>query len=307
MIPVILAADDDYVPHMAVTMLSAAYAAADRKELLFYVLNAGIKEGNHRHLEELAEENGIRLSIIQPDNIDLGRVNLKRYGIAAIYRILAGEMLPDTVSRSIYLDCDIIVLGDLAGLFSAASDEHPVAAVENLGQQPAKRLGLGESDYFNSGVLVMNLDEWRRRDIGRSVLAYMKDNAENLVFPDQDGLNAILKGDWQRLPLRWNQQPATYSIYGKLAENETRKPEFFEAVSNPGIVHFLSRNKPWDYLTFHPLKGFYWHFLGQTPWAGRPLDNKTGVNVLKKAVMLEKWWKMYRRKRLGPALPRTAE
>lgn len=307
MIPVVLAADDNYVPHLAVTMLSAAASAADASRFTFYVLDAGITEGNRHRLEQLAQSRGVALSIIQPQVIDLGAVDLKRYGIAAIYRILVGEILPETVSKIIYLDCDIVVLDDLSDLFATELNENAIAAVENLGQQPAGRLGLEKGDYFNSGVLVLDLEQWRAKRFGQQVLAYMRQNAESLVFPDQDGLNAVLRGHWQRLPLRWNQQPATYSIYHKLSDADPRKATFFEAIRDPAVVHFLGRNKPWDYLTFHPLGEFYWHFLDQTPWAGRPMDNRTGINVLRKAVMVEKWVKMYRRRRLGPSRPQTAE
>ncbi len=306
-IPIVLAANNNYVPHLSVTMLSAAASASRREDLLFYLLDAGISQENRKRLERLAAANGITLSIIEPGNIDLGSVDLKRYGVAATYRILIAEILPEEISRIIYLDCDIVVLDDLSTLFAIPLEGYPIAAVENLGIQPTARIGLEKGQYFNSGVLVMDLDEWRSRQLGRRVLSYMRNCADSLIFPDQDGLNATLKGAWCRLPLRWNQQPATYSIQSKLSPDDPRAAEYREAVAHPAVVHFLGRNKPWDYMTFHPLKEFYWHFLRETPWRGHPYENKSPLNVLKKAFMVEKWVKRRKRRRQGPVFPRTAD
>jgi lipopolysaccharide biosynthesis glycosyltransferase len=102
--------------------------------------------------------------------------------------------------------------------------------------------------------------------------------------------------------LRWNQQPATYSIHGKLPNDHVQKAEFSEAVANPSVIHYLGKNKPWNYMTFHPLKSLYWHYLDQTPWHGEICRGKTPLNILRRTFMVEKHWKEWRRSRSGPRI-----
>lgn len=300
---VVVASDDNYVQHLAVTLLSVVDHCREPKRLALYVLDAGISPDNRQRLQALFSERGVQLEIISPEQADVGAIPLKRYGRAALLRISIAELLPAAARRAVYLDCDIVVLDDLAGLAATELNDHPVAAVENLGHQPSERLGLEAGNYFNSGVLVIDLEQWRERGIGAQVLDAMQADPERLIFPDQDGLNAVLHEDWQRLPLRWNQQPATYSMLPKQVPGSARAREFAEAVTRPAVVHFLGRNKPWHYMTFHPLKGTYWHYLRQSPWRDYRYPDGGLLNRLKKGLMLEKQLKRWRRRLAGPRLP----
>lgn len=296
-ISVVVASDDNYVQHLAVTLLSVVANTHDASGLNFYVLDAGISEVNRARLQKMFSQRGVQLDIISPEPTDVGNVQLKRYGRAALLRISIADYLPQEVTRAIYLDCDIVVLGDLSTLATCDLQGHPVAAVENLGSQTAKSLGISAGDYFNSGVLVMDLALWREQRIGDQVLSYMREHSNTLNFPDQDGLNAILHSDWERLPLRWNQQPATYSMRNKQASNSEREQEFRAAAQAPYIVHFLARNKPWHYMTYHPLKKSYWHYLHQTPWGDYRYPDRNLKNILKKWLMVEKMFKQWQRRR----------
>jgi lipopolysaccharide biosynthesis glycosyltransferase len=295
-INVVVASDDNYVQHLAVTLLSLVENSSAEHALSLYVLDAGISPENRTHLYSLFQRDGVDFTIISPELKDVGDIPLKRYGHAALLRISIPELLPQTVTRCIYLDCDIVVQEDIAPIATIDLEGHPIAAVENLGHQPAVRLGIEPGDYFNSGVLVMDLTAWRERHIGEQVLSYMLENSAQLQFPDQDGLNAVLHSDWKRLPLLWNQQPATYSMLRKLKPGTQRYENFHQAAAKPAVVHFLARNKPWHYMTFHPLKECYWHYLRKTPWGDYNYPDRSLANRLRKWMQLEKQLKNWRRK-----------
>jgi lipopolysaccharide biosynthesis glycosyltransferase len=171
-------------------------------------------------------------------------INRTAYGRTKIF-----DFLPPEVRRAVFLDSDVIVRDNLEFLFSFDLGDAPVAAVQTAivsqGLPQWRLLGLSPTTaYMNTGVLVVDVDAWRARDIGNAVLTFAFEHGETLRWADQDGFNAVLAGDFARLPLRWNQESAlrrpTHSGYALFAANEVD-----EAIENPGIVHFSGMNKPW--------------------------------------------------------------
>lgn len=297
----VLASDDNYAQHMGVVALSVLENTRHPQRLFFFFLDAGISPQNRDKLKQIVDSYGARHTFIQPDSAIYGDIPLKRYGVAALFRLSLGSILPDDVEKLIYLDCDVIAFDDVEKLWQFDLGYNIVGAVTNLGHQPIERLDIPDGQYFNSGVLLINLTKWRQHQVGEKTLAFMTEQMERLVFPDQDGLNYILKGQWKHLPLRWNQQPATYSMYRKgQTERSLSAEAYHEAIRNPGIVHYLGNNKPWNYMTFHPLKESYWRYLASSPWAGFTPDNCSLGNRLRKAVSLEKHIKRWKRRLATP-------
>lgn len=295
---VVVASDDSYIQHLAVTLLSVVDNCHRSEALNLYVLDGGISNANRARLKMLFSESGAHLKILSPQLEDTDSIPLKRYGHAALLRISLDRILPQEERRALYLDCDIVVNADIEELFQIDLEGHPVGAVQNLGCTPGKRLGIESSKYFNSGVLLIDLALWREQKIGEKALNYMRHNSSLLQYPDQDGLNAILHNDWKRLPLRWNQQPAIYSMLNKQHRGSERQQEFLEAVQQPAIIHFLSNNKPWHYMSFHPLKQRYWDYLRRTPWQDYRYPDRCAGNIIRKWLMLERQLKQWYRRRL---------
>lgn len=301
-IHITLASDDNYARHMGIVVLSLLSNTARPELLHFHFLSAGIAPVNRQHIETLIHSYGAHCEFICPDDEIYGAIPKKRYGVAALFRLSLGTLLPTELTRVIYLDCDVLAFDDIADLWQLDLDGKIVGAVTNLGVQSEKRLGVPDGEYFNSGVLLIDLAKWRENQIGEKTLAFMQQDTQRLIFPDQDGLNCVLQGRWQHLPLRWNQQPATYSMREKgKTERGLTPAQFHEAVNNPGIVHYLGRNKPWNYMTFHPLKENYWAYLARSPWRDSKPDNLSLLNRIKKACLLEKNLKRLKRRLTTPA------
>ena len=297
-----LAADNGYAKHMGIVALSLLANAEKPEVLHFHFLDAGIEPQNREKLRMLIEQHGACYDFIQPDSRQYSDINTKRYGVAALFRLSIGNLLPSTINRVIYLDCDILAFDDITALCNMELGQNIIGAVTNLGHQPSERLNIPDGEYFNSGVLLVDLQRWRNQCIGDQVLSYLTQHNKELVFPDQDSLNHVLKGCWQHLPLRWNLQPATYSMYGKgVAQHSLTRDSYHEAIQNPGLVHFLGNSKPWDFMTFHPLKNNYWAYIARSPWNTFQPEKNSLINKLKRALQIDKAIRCMRRRHSIPA------
>lgn len=119
------------------------------------------------------------------------------------------------------------------------------------------------SKYFNSGLLIINVDRWRKEKITDKVIQYIKENQDILFYPDQDALNVVLQEKWYSLEFRWNQ----ISLFHNMNITESSYAhEIQNALDNPAIVHFTEASKPWQYLNSHPNKKDYFYYLNLTGW-----------------------------------------
>lgn len=186
-------------------------------------------------------------------NIDLFE-NVKIYNhhlsIAAYFRLLIPNILCKS-DKCIYLDCDILVNGDLAELFQVDLENNYLAGVKDCHiiekgikrEAHQKLLGLLSMDkYVNSGVLVMNLKKMRDNNIVGLFLEQMK---EENWFEDQDVLNRCCYPDIKILPLRYN----LFHFYTDknihfLYSLEYERGDF--NFDKPFIIHMGGIWKPWN-------------------------------------------------------------
>ena len=117
-------------------------------------------------------------------------------------------------------------------------------------------------DYFNAGVLLIDLDRWRKERISEKALEYLAQHLQS-PYADQDALNFACDGLWKRLDPRWNFQP----FY------EKRKIADMDSKERPGIVHFVTQAKPWNARLPNVNASFYDGFRSRTCFA-RTYDDK---------------------------------
>ena len=108
--------------------------------------------------------------------------------------VLPGE-IGTTGGRLLLIDSDMIVNGSLRPLFERDMDGHPLAAVHDPGKS---------SDYFNAGLMLIDVDAFNARDLGRAAMRRLAAYPERPTFLDQDALNNVIAGDWLRLDRSWN-------------------------------------------------------------------------------------------------------
>jgi lipopolysaccharide biosynthesis glycosyltransferase len=236
-IHLLCAADARYGAYAGI-MLSSVLCSNPSDIFHLHVFSNGMRRRDRRRIAALADRRGSRCTIY-----DVAQ-ELAGYSVPTGYhlnrttyaRLLMGDLLPESVQRIIYLDCDVICTAELSALWRLG-DAIPVLAgvIDRLGDVWKSRLGLpGDASYVNCGVLLINLKAWRERRLGREILDWIGRNPTRLTLADQDAINVCLLGAITPLPDCWNLQigPASGPIAaGRLSE----------AV----LLHYTGTPKPW--------------------------------------------------------------
>ncbi len=124
-----------------------------------------------------------------------------------------------------------------------------------------------DAPYFNSGLLVVDLAQWRREGYADQVLQCLRRHREHVVWWDQYALNVVLAGKWRALDRRWN-QGAQIHVYPNWRESPFDREEFDRVRHSPWIVHYCSPDKPWHYFCRHPHADDFYRCLTRTAWRG---------------------------------------
>jgi lipopolysaccharide biosynthesis glycosyltransferase len=279
--PILLTIDKKYLAPATVTIFSLI---DNNPKLVFkiYLISEGSDPQWLIPLKEMVESKGSEAVVkcVSKAYFENIKINL-HFSIATYFRLLAADLIDE--EKLLYLDSDILVLGDIAPLWDLDMDRYPLAAVMDLIVRDFHRLDLVESQgYFNSGVMMMNLKVWRELDLGEKVLSYIFSNPKNIIYADQCGLNGFLKGNWLRLELKWNlQSPFFDKQYKNLFSIWSKEFNLPVSTQNPTIVHFSGNQKPWNFRSQHPYKRLYWKYLNSTPFARRFSEDLKISNLLK--------------------------
>ena len=170
------------------------------------------------------------------------------------YRLFIPAMFPE-YDKAIYLDSDIVVLGDLSELFSIDIHDYLLGACidyfagEALENYLNYFVGVDKREYFNSGILLMNLKKLRELNLDEHFLHLYSTYHFECLAPDQDYLNAMCKNRVLILPQKWNTMPRNnYDITER------------ENVEGVEILHYFLFFKPWNHFDIQ-YESFFWNFL----------------------------------------------
>jgi lipopolysaccharide biosynthesis glycosyltransferase len=144
-------------------------------------------------------------------------------------RIFLEEILPQHISKVLYLDVDTDIIRNIDFVFGIQFDT-PLAAVINSYTWDSPDTN-GEIATFNSGVLLLDLEIWRSEKISSQIRKRLKE-APSLL--DQELLNSFFMNQWTPLPI---------SLNFLATKEEIRR--FMKTELKPAIVHFVGV-KPWD-------------------------------------------------------------
>ncbi len=266
-----LAADAEFAMPLAVTLASLA-RSQPLDELEVTVLHDDLPAATIARIESgLVRDLTLRWHRVDPVQVAGAHYStfLTR---ASLFRLLLPRLLPD-LDRVIYLDSDIVVRDSLRPLWETDLGGDLLAAVRDAGSPfPAGPLGtdwrgLGldpGAPYFNTGMLLIPLAEWRREDVSERTLALLR--RQRPRWGDQDGLNSVVGRRWVELPRRWNLQSPD-ALGGGLAWALWRE-DVELALRDPAVVHYTDRDKPWLAECQHPLAEHWYGALEATGWSG---------------------------------------
>lgn len=277
---VVYSSNDGYVRHLAASMCSLFDRNREFSEIQVFVLAMGLSEASKAGLAKIAEGYGRKLEIIPMDDLESRfshPVDCGGYDVSIMLRLFMGEMLPPSVDKVLYLDCDTIVLQSLKGLWSRRLGTHILEAVMEPTIYPEVRRSIDLEPchaYYNSGVLLVNLARWRAEGVQERLLDFWKSRGGKLFASDQDVLNGALKGQIGTLPPKYNFfTNYRYFSYSALVEygptyQAVTKEEFSQAKRHPVIVHYMGDERPWIAGNLNHYRRAYEKYLALTPWAG---------------------------------------
>ena len=264
-IPVFFAADENYMPYLAVALHSLKENESKEYFYQIYVLHADM---------DCASENVQKLYKYQDENFKITCVDVSEkmqevkhslhlrdyYTGATYYRIFIADMFPQ-YDKALYLDSDIAVLGDISELFGIELGENlvgavPDGAVASVAQfrlYTKEVLGIDAQNYFNAGVLLMNLKAFREYGFYKKFCSLLKKYKFH-VAQDQDYLNVICKDKVCYLGAEWNKMPI---------ENSAQTPK---------LIHYNLTMKPWHYENVL-YKESFWQYARKTEFYQRILND----------------------------------
>ncbi len=261
---------------LAITLRSITESNRNAWPLEVYILSDGFNEDTKTKVARSLPEGSSSISWLPVDLSRFAELSTLFYISTATYaRLLIPSILPQETQKALYLDADLIVFDDLAPLMElslegavlgAAVDEL-LSRYSRMGDQ-SRRLPL-VSEYFNAGVLLIDLDRWRQERIFEKALKYLEQHPDSLCS-DQDALNVACDGLWKKLDPRWNYY-----------QMDLRKPiSDLSATQRPGILHFLGCMKPWDPRSLNVNAEFYDSFRARTLFARTTAEKLTQVPVV---------------------------
>ena len=180
--------------------------------------------------------------------------------------------------KLIYLDCDIVVTMNIAELWRISVDECAVAAVRDTAsinynrggfvgwrtRQVWSLLGIVPGEYFNAGVLVLNLKKLRNNyNFLEAVTKFYVKYKKCITFADQDCLNHIFADDKILIDERFNRIDVSH----------------VDEHSLDGYIWHMAGEKPWVAYTRPYVDDLYWRYLRQTPYC---VDEDSLINLMLK-------------------------
>lgn len=277
------AADQRYTGHSA-AMLHSALTDAGSPIVAHYLHGPGFPAEDRRLLASMFEHHGQRIEFHEIPDEWVDHLPLQDlFGPVMWYRIFLPELLP-AVKRVLYLDVDTIVVDRLDPLWSLDLDGRYLGAVTNI-FMPFHRhrpleLGIEAAEYFNSGVLLLNLDLMRREGFTQAVQTLAGAQPERLKWPDQDALNLVVGSRRLALHPRWNCMNSLMAR-GDLATDVFGAASVTEARDAPAIRHFEGpgANKPWHRRHERAGQRLYRAHRQATPWPDYALEGASRWNL----------------------------
>jgi lipopolysaccharide biosynthesis glycosyltransferase len=276
--------NDAYVPHLAASVCSLCENNAEEREIVFHVVSMGIREENKEKMRALVQRYRRTLHFYELESV-AGQfdfdVDTGGFDVSVLARLLVGRLLPEGIDRVLYLDCDTIVLWPLRELWELDLTGYVLGAVSEPTMSTARKESLGmraEDLYYNCGVLLINLAQWRSQNAERRVVDYYAAHGGNLPANDQDAINGALGGEILELSPRYNfGSIQIYYPYRTLVKICAPAPYLArerheEALRSPAIIHYLGEERPWRAGSTHPYTKDYERYLSLTPWKDTPKE-----------------------------------
>jgi lipopolysaccharide biosynthesis glycosyltransferase len=276
--------DENYALPLAVMLASIQANLGSEVTVVAHVLQSGLQPATRQRIAASVDSRRVEIDWIpvEPQQLAIAAGTLRSFdtvSLASYHRLLLPTLLPATLDRVIYLDCDLVVLHDLWDLWRTDVSGHCLGAVRELLEQARyaaspsgvrlyRELGLRpDLELFNAGVMLINLARWRQRLLAPRAFHYLREAGTELRWHDQEALNVVVAGDWLPLDVRWN---VTLHAYREETDAALRA-----LVEQPRVVHYNASVKPWQPHYRLSQRELFFRYADATQWSGwRPLPER---------------------------------
>lgn len=234
-----------YVPRMLV-MVHSLFVSNQGKDFCVFILHSGLDEQSKNEIDRRFQEEcqSYQLTEINVGLLSAAPVLDQNLSREAYFKLLLPKQIPEDVTRILYLDSDIIVIGDIQELYDYDLKGKALGAVRDLYMDRdilyKTSLMPQEYTYFNSGVLLVDLKRFREVFDFDEAMRYIERNGHKFRFHDQEVLNALCYREVEVLPEKYNYVTMYRDRFDPLCYRRRER--------NQGIVilHYAAGNhKPW--------------------------------------------------------------
>lgn len=281
---IVASTDQHYLPHMGALITSVLSNASKDRFIDFIILDGGLLDHDRRSMESLEQFHPhCRISFIDMSR-DFIDIDVNSYFTRSTFYRLALPTILTNRDKVLFLDTDMIVLGDVCELFDISLDGYLIAAVRDLimktfcamgvrsisatGGKPANvyisdhlKMGRRYVDYFQAGTIVFDLKKMRGSLIGEKMVRDL--STQTFWFLDQDVLNKHLVGHVKFIDHCWNTVLIDKNHIDYLSQSDIAL--YNDSLALPNIVHFAGTQKPWTTQNVQ-FSTYYWYYLRKTQW-----------------------------------------
>lgn len=289
-IPIVLSCNQKYAKYAAVTIKSIIENSNDIDQYRIVILENGVNAFTKKKIEFIVSDKpNFHLDFINIKPYTLPYEDLFKSGNAYHYTsdIFNRYFIPEILSefnKAIYIDCDTILNSDIAELFYTDLEGKPLAAIKDVERRRWLRLpdrkeyvkkydqNLGIKDsynYFNSGVLLINIKEWLFCDYFSKIIQFTKAINSNSThwYGDQDILNGLFYGKVKFLDFDWN---VMWVVNNRIRDWTTELDAntvsiYKKSLVTSRLIHYCDQEKPWKLPNF-PLASSWWRYARDTPF-----------------------------------------
>lgn len=265
-IPIFFATNNNYAPYLSIALISMLENGSKDYFYKIHILSASLSNENKNLLKKCITQNSSIEFISLQDKLTRFQSMFHTrdyYSKETYYRFFISNLYPE-YDKVIYLDADMVILGDVSELYNLDMNNYLVAAVhEDVMDQPIfgdyseKTLGVPREDYFNAGMLVINTDNFRKQRIEEKFI-HLLNKFTFTVAQDQDYLNILCQNQVKRLDMGWNKA----SCYEPKFNNDNLK-----------IIHYKLNHKPWHYDNVE-YELYFWKYAKICPFYPQILKTK---------------------------------
>lgn len=260
-IPIFFATDDNYIPFLGVAICSLIENASKEYNYKILILNSGLKEENINKISKFENEN-FEIEFVNVDEkvkdiADDLSLRLRDYYSNSIYYRIFIPSLYKEYNKALYLDADIVVVDDISKLYFEDLKDNLLGAItdevvnsnETFSKYATDVLGIEAEEYFNSGILVMNLEKLREEKVESKFVHLLGKYNFDVIAPDQDYLNYLCRGRVKYIHKGWDKMA--------LITDEKFNDDDLH------LIHYNMFQKPWKYSDV-PYENHFWNYAKKT-------------------------------------------